>query len=890
MRLLTALLLLFPARQVLSQPPCDRPRAEIAIDAAWTSWRANDVARADSLFRRGARLCPAAAQAWTGLGYVAMRRDSVRLAIARFDSAFAAAPAPDADAAAGLGMATFRSGDHVRARAAFLLADSLRPGDELIGGYLARLPAPIDASQLPPRQRAPERQLGARAARRILEVPDGAGGWRPLWIKAVNLGAALPGKHASEFPADDGTYEEWIRLTAEMGANTLRLYTIHPPHFYRALGAWNDAHPAQALWLLHGVWTELPPGKSEENYDDPAWNASFRAETQRVVDLLHGNAAIVPRPGHASGLYITDLSRWTLGYIIGREWEPYSVVAFAARHPRRTTFKGKYLEVDGGNAVDVWLAGAMETLIAYEMDRYNHQRPVAYTNWPTLDPLHHPTESTQEEEAAWLRRRGERVPEPSLEFDNDRISLDARVMRATAAYPAGLFVSYHTYPYYPDFLNVDPGYLLMIGTDGPSNYLGYLRELVALHGDLPVVISEYGVPSSRGNAHLQPQGWSHGGHDERAQAEINARLTREIFASGAAGAGLFALIDEWFKKNWLVIDFLQPAERKRLWLNPLDPEQNYGVIAMRPGLRDSATVIDGRPDDWAGRAPLYRRAADSVPVPAHLRVDSFWVHHDEAYVYLRLDIGAIDWSRGRFLIGIDTYDAARGDTRLPYTRSRTPVGLEFVLDLNGPEGSHLLVDSPYNPYILRPIAGAKPAAAQMIYNRPFRTVANDDARYDTLLVTPNRRRIGRDGTVYPAQRISRNALRHSTQQATSLADWFADTTSGIIEVRLPWGMLHVMDPSSRTVLFGQSGAKLPLGVTTDGFRFVVESYDPSAPQETLATRLPASGTSPSTVPFGAPPLWVWPTWEVPRWHAERKPVFDAMREAFGLIPESGIRP
>jgi hypothetical protein len=85
----------------------------------------------------------------------------------------------------------------------------------------------------------------------------------------VNLGAALPGKFPSEFPPNDGTYDRWIQLVAEMGANAIRVYTIHPPHFYAALRAWNLAHSRNPVWLIHGVWAEPPPGKKEEKYDDP---------------------------------------------------------------------------------------------------------------------------------------------------------------------------------------------------------------------------------------------------------------------------------------------------------------------------------------------------------------------------------------------------------------------------------------------------------------------------------------------------------------------------------------------------------------------------------------------------------------------------------------------
>ncbi|WKW11615.1 hypothetical protein Strain138_000870 [Pseudogemmatithrix spongiicola] len=867
-----------PTLGAQANPSC-APTAAADIDAGWQRWRANDIAGADSLFRRGVRACPRAGDGWTGLGYVALRQDRVPLAIARFDSALTVLPRPSIDAALGLGIASFRAGVLTRAHRAFALADSLEPGNATAREYLARIPAPVDSTALPPKQRPAAPIVAARVGDRIFEVPDGRGGWRPFWIKAVNLGAALPGKHPAQFPPDDGTYEAWIRDLAELGANAVRVYTIHPPHFYRALRAWNLAHPAQAIWLIHGVWTELPPGSQEERYDDAAWNAAFRAEMHRVVDLLHGRAAIPHRPGHASGMYLADVSPWTLGYIIGREWEPYSVQAYARRFPRRTAFSGRYVQVAGGNAVDVWLASVADAMIAYEMREWNTQRPLAYTNWPTLDPLVHPTETSRAEEAAWLRRRRERPPEASKEYDNDVIALDATKMSATREYGAGLFASFHAYPYYPDFMVLDSAYAQARSPDGPSHYFGYLRALVDYHGRIPVVISEYGVPSSRGNAHLQPQGWHHGGHDEVAQAAINARLTRDIAASGAAGVGVFALIDEWFKKNWLVIDFEQPAERNRLWLNVLDAEQHYGLIAMRAGAKDSAFVIDGGRADWAGRRPLLQRGADAEAVPAAQRVDALWVAHDEAYVYLRLDVGAVDWTRTRILVGIDTHDASAGDHRLPFGAGGSPVGLEFVLDLAGPEHARLLVDTPYNLYRFAPIVGSRPPVQQSVYNRPFRSLRNEDGRYDTVWATPNRRTFGRDGRVYEAQRYERNLLRHARQSETTLADWYADSASGTIEVRLPWGLLHVTDPSSRQVLSGVRGTD-PAHVTTDGFRFVVRTLDVSGATPVLRDALPAN-------PASLAPTWTWPTWEAPRWYAERKPAFAAMREVFRAIPDAG---
>jgi tetratricopeptide (TPR) repeat protein len=857
-----------------------RPTASQAVERGWTAYRKGDISSAEAEFKHALALCPNDAGALTGAGYAAMRQG--RLTDAR--SFFRRAVAADSnsyDAVAGDGMAAYRAGDPASARRSFERALQLAPGDSTALSYLVKLPAPIVETGPTTRVRPTTTEIVAKAGKRIFEVRDAAGLWSPLWIKAVNLGAALPGKYPSEFPPNDSTYERWIALIAEMGANAVRVYTIHPPHFYAALRSWNLAHPAHPIWLIHGVWAELPPGKKQEKYDDPKWLGQFRGEMRHVAALLHGDAAIPALPGHASGVYRDDVSQWTLGYIIGREWEPYSVVAYNSLRPNRTSYSGTYVTLRSGNPLEAWLAEQCDYLVNFEMQQYNAQRPIAYTNWPTLDPLVHPTETTKAQEIALLKARGEKIVEMSKEYDNDAVGLDGVRMGATNAFPAGVFASYHAYPYYPDFMRVDPGYLQARSPEGPSNYFGYLRELVAHHGNMPVIISEFGVPSSRGIAHFQPQGWNHGGLSEQQQALADARLTRDIYASGAAGAGLFALIDEWFKRNWIVVDFEYPPDRKRLWLNPLDAEENYGVVAMRAGSKGTRITIDGDSSDWRGRPVLYSATGSRSTLPAALQLRSLRVAQDEAYVYLRLDVGRIDWAHAHYQIGIDTYRRDLGDKQLPNTGTRAPVGLEFVLDLGGPQESQLLVDHPYNPY--RPVAipGSRPPAVQYVYNPAVRIIANELGQWDSLVVVPNRRRIGRDGTIYPAISYNRNRLLSARESDNSLADWFADATTGVIEVRLPWGMLQLVDPSTRTVLFSNTSGGNVSGAQTDGFRFVVESYDPSNPRLGGDNLPRGAGTS----KFADPPTWSWPPWEIPQWHAEVKPLFAAMQRTFAGIPE-----
>jgi hypothetical protein len=179
-----------------------------------------------------------------------------------------------------------------------------------------------------------------------------------------------------------------------------------------------------------------------------------------------------------------------------------------------------------------------------------------------------------------------------------------------------------------------------------------------------------------------------------------------------------------------------------------------------------------------------------------------------------------------------------------------------------------------------PIQGSQPPFAVQVYNRPFTSQKHDDLRWDSLRVEANRVRVGRDGTVYPPVTYERNKLRFARQSETTLADWYADPATGIIEVRIAWGMLHVMDPSSRWVLHGTQGdGRLPGGTLTDGFRFVVQSYDPRSP-----------GGGGDLLGCGDPLRWSWAPWEEPAWHEEVKPLFGAMRDVFRSITGSAATP
>ena len=195
------------------------------------------------------------------------------------------------------------------------------------------------------------------------------------------------------------------------------------------------------------------------------------------------------------------------------------------------------------------------------------------------------------------------------------------------------------------------------------------------------------------------------------------------------------------------------------------------------------------------------------------------------------------------------------------------LGIEFYLALADSTDGRLYVTRSYNPYI-GPRTGMGPTGLDPFYNVLCTVGSRSDAgQFDSLFVTTNRFRVTRGGTMIPARGVDRGRLRYGRLAESSLADWYVDRAAGLVEIRLPWGLLNVTDPSSRTVLTAIRAAGVVSTAVTDGFRFVVAGLRRG--DSHVIAYLPADAT------------YTWPTWEEPTWHERLKPAYAAMRDLWG---------
>jgi hypothetical protein len=649
--------------------------------------------------------------------------------------------------------------------------------------------------------------------------------WEDLFLKGVNLGVAVPGKFPGEFSLTFDKYLEWMKLIGKMNANIIRTYTILPPAFYQAFSYYNFLHSDKPIFLMQGVWAEVP---KDEDYFNPGFTREFQKEIIDAVNVIHGRDDLKELPGKASGIYSSDVSRYVVGILLGREWEPKSVFKTnQVNHVRQ--YKGEFVCMNDGNSMEVWLAGMMDFAVLYETQTYGSQHPVSFVNWLPLDPMYHSTEIIENHKIR--------------EYDNDLESIDFSRFHATELFSPGIFAAYHAYPYYPDFIYLQSSYTEVTGSDNRSDpYLGYLKDLKAHTPGMPLVIAEYGLPSSRGNSHVSPYGMNQGGHSEAEQARLSLTLTDDIVKSGCAGAVYFEWIDEWFKQNWLVMDFELPADDRRLWHNMENPEQNFGILA----LEDKNKKIDGELNDWDQRKPT----ASNIEIMTDA---------DATYFYLALKIPELDFNRKNLFIALDTYDKEKGDHKLPFTTEKFENGFEFLLEFKSADSAAILVDEPYSVYT-------------DIYNDlipGYASVQNENGVFIREKMLTNRGRVSLLGVKTDSVAVDRSRLTFgiSSNPEKSNADWYFNKDKGILEARIPWHLINVTDPAKRYVLDNKPGTSDIEYAKSDAFNLFIFLTDK---KDKLLLKYPEN------TPFSC----TWDEWETPKYSSRLKPVYFTLQDYF----------
>lgn len=336
-----------------------------------------------------------------------------------------------------------------------------------------------------------------------------------------------------------------------------------------------------------------------------------------------------------------------------------------------------------------------------------------------------------------------------------------------------------------------------------DGYAGYLKDLKDYLDPLPTIVSEFGVPSSIASSHSGPGGRAQGGHSEEEMGMIIKDMLHVIYEEGYAGAFLFILYDEWYKKAWNT-EWLQDPNMRPYWLNPLTSEQFYGVVGVLPGNdKETSIWIDGLKSDWTARdkvKPIYKDETMTM---------NTYVTHDEGYVYIMLENNAGFWSFPNETIFIG-FDVSNQGGVLQTNQSGTLEfwglsGVESVLKLNSFYGSYLYQNPFFDPLYYQ-------------YGDLFKRPTNQNEFASYILMMQLAVNISACGYQKPIEYYDAGYFFYGNQTANSMSYWY--TKGNVLEIRIPWMLLGFTFPGTYQIHNYFAG---PNGVDDFNYKVVTDA-------------------------------------------------------------------
>ncbi len=672
--------------------------------------------------------------------------------------------------------------------------------------------------------------------------------WQPFFSKGVNVGATYPGHDPGELATDQKTLLRWFAQIQNMGANVIRVYTIHNPIFYKTLVEYNQAHKDNPLYFIQGVWS--PEEQMLKDYDALSGSSlkAFKKEIIYAVGAVYGDIDIPAESGKASGKYRANAGPYLLGWSVGTEWDPELVDNTDQVHKGTPPFQGDYFKAkENATPFESMLAEMLNTLATFE-SKEGWQHPYTFTNWVTTDPLKHPGE---------------------VERNEDLVSVDAAHIQP-ANWQAGYFASFHAYPYYPDFFRFDQTLTNVKNDKGEvDTYKAYLRQLKKHFKGMPVMITEFGVPSSLGVGHLTGLDRNQGGNTEEEQGNINADLLHEIVQENYAGAILFEWQDEWFKRTWNTMDYEMPADRRKYWLNVLTNEQLFGIDGYFSS-KDGPLKIDGNMNDWK---QIEDKKEWNPGVPGWKKMQ---VAHDEAYLYIAGELDHnFDSDKEMLYVGMDTVKGGNRHAREMGNRKLSE-GIETLISIG--KQSQVSMASNYNFHTR--------LWGEMKGNFPVNPMEmKDDSGVFTpwKLIIDKKSKPPQEVRDRPYKDIQMGELRRGTTDPAdpnynSLAMWQAK--GNVVEMRIPWMLLGFSDPSSLNVInYANDGKKLQTE-NVDGIHLVPWMVDGQTNQ------VKGLGDGKAAADVSKMPMYTWEPWDEAHFQERLKKSYAIMQKAFREIPET----
>lgn len=590
-----------------------------------------------------------------------------------------------------------------------------------------------------------------------------------LKIKGVVMESTLPGFHFSDYKIEKNTYHDYLEDIHQMGANTVRVKMILNPAFYEAFLDFNETSDTP-LYLIQGIGIEdYGQNNNGSLYQRNTFSDLIKLG-KRAVDVVHGQANQFATSIQGSGQFRSDVSPYTLGYIIGDYWFEGTLAYTNQTQTRRTNYEGKYFKTKkDASDFEAMMAEVMDKMTVYESNKYKQQRLVSFISGPSMDKFAY-THTTR------------------VQVDK-HIEVDHEQIEPTDKLQSGYFAAYNMYPFIPDLetslaeTEIDAhAFIASDAFDSDSVYNGYVQLLTHTH-TIPVLIANYGYFSARGVENsLLPQ------LTEKEQGEMLVDTYEQMVEQGVQGAIVSSWQDNWSLSSWNT-EYATHNLQQRLWHDVQMPENNYGLLAFDPGRSQSISYPDGDVSEWTKE--------EFVAEQEGLRL---YQTYDSSYVYFYVQGAKLD-SGEVYYIPLDTTPLS-GSKEIEGESIKADRPIDFLIRLDGEDNSRMLVQEYYNSTMME--YGDRIVQTNRFYRPPKKESSlfepiwmvqkkEFDPDYKPLKMTTEEKIAYNSLPVFETGKLLYGNGNPTSPTYMSLADFYASKDG--VEIRIPWQLLNMSDPS-----------------------------------------------------------------------------------------------
>lgn len=600
------------------------------------------------------------------------------------------------------------------------------------------------------------------------------GQYEPFKIKGVEISASMPGSYATEFAAEKEDYYRWMKQIGEMGANTLKVSYLMEDEFYEALYDYNTEH-GEPLYLLQGISVSDEANYGSENARDDKFLGKLKEDGRKAVDILHGKKTVLLGDLGGNGRYRKDVTPWVIGILVGNEWSSDTVIYTDHSLEEKNNYDGVYFKTsENATPFEAALAEIMDETLEYETEKYGNQTLLGFVNSPQNDFLEYDVNY-----AVQLRKYSSVNAEHVVPGEKNRV---------------GSFAAYQLYDFCDDFseklsdeqkAEFDS---LLKQLDRESSYDGYMDFLGKYH-TMPVICSGYGVSSARGTIKMGEPPVT-----EEEQGEKILEIYRDSECFNWSGVCISSWQDVWEQKSWNTA-FAVDMTRRNRWHDLQTEAQSYGLMAYEPGKnKETVGAIDGKTEEWTKRDEV-ASLSDGTTLSAK---------YDWEGLSLLLRGEKISPDEENY-VALDLSDEV-GSTECKNPNLAFDRNAEFVLCIDGTDNTRILVQDRYhamrenfhfeitgqNAHTSYPDKDSTEFVTVQMVQRNSTLLEN----YIDIKDMQARRAATAPGTWDTGLLVHGNGDPEATD-FHSLADFcFGEKC---VEVRIPWELLNVADPTLMTV-------------------------------------------------------------------------------------------